>query len=43
MALPNLALGPLIAFAVVGIFVVSVIFFILNKLGFVRNEETQDI
>jgi hypothetical protein len=39
MALPNLALGPIVALGVVGLFVFSVMFFILNKMGYVRNGE----
>lgn len=41
MAIPNLTSGPLAAYLVVGLFIVTTVFFVLNKLGFVRNEESE--
>lgn len=37
--MPSLATGPLAAYLVVGLFVVTTVFFLLNKLGLVRNDE----
>jgi hypothetical protein len=39
MSLPSLTAGTLAAYGVVAIFVVTTVFFILNKLGLVRNDE----
>ncbi|MFT4892586.1 MAG: hypothetical protein ACI8Z7_000367 [Candidatus Nanohaloarchaea archaeon] len=39
MSVPSLTAGTLAAYGVVAIFVITTIFFVLNKLGIVRNDE----